>query len=80
MAQFYLHIHNDHGDAEDEEGIQAKSLSEARELAIAGIRSLLSAEVTNGELNLNGRIDISDETRTVVLKVPFAEALTIRGR
>jgi hypothetical protein len=60
MAQYYLHIHNSHGAAEDDEGVEAASLSEAKEKALTGIRSLLSSEVANGRMNMKGRIDIAD--------------------
>ena len=43
VPRYYLHIHNSHGTAEDEEGLEAQSLAEACEKAVAGIRSLLSA-------------------------------------
>jgi hypothetical protein len=79
VAQFYLHIHNSHGDAEDDEGLNASSLSEAREKAISGIRSLLSSEVANGQMNLHGRIDISDQSGKVLLSVPFKDAVTVKA-
>jgi hypothetical protein len=79
MARFFLHIHNAHGAAEDDEGLEAASLSEAREKAVAGIRSLLSAEAANGEMNFKGRIDISSEAGQVLLSVPFSEAIILKG-
>lgn len=79
MTRYYLHIHNSHGGAEDDEGLEADSLSEAREKAVAGARSLLSAEAANGEINFKGRIDISDESGKVLLSVPFADAVTVKG-
>jgi hypothetical protein len=79
MARYFLHIHNSHGSAEDDEGIEAKSLSEAREKAVAGIRSLIGAEAINGEINFKGRIDIKDEAGKLLLAVPFNEAVTIKG-
>jgi hypothetical protein len=79
MAQFYLHIRNSYGEADDDEGVEAASLAEAREKAITGIRALLSAEVKNGEMNLNGRIDIADDSGALLLTVPFADAVTIEG-
>jgi hypothetical protein len=79
MTQFFLHIHNSHGEAEDDEGLEAESLSEAREKAVAGIRSLLSAEAANGEINFAGRIDISSEAGDVLLSVPFSEAIAVKG-
>jgi hypothetical protein len=79
VARFFLHIHNSHGAAEDDEGLEAKSLSEAREVAVAGIRSLLSAEAANGEMNFKGRIDISNEAGELLLSVPFSEAMILKG-
>ncbi|MBV9523786.1 MAG: hypothetical protein JO010_13390 [Alphaproteobacteria bacterium] len=79
MPRYYLHIHNAHGDAQDDEGVEAASLSAASEIAISGIRDLLAAEARNGTINLNGRIDISDEDGKFLLSVPFARALTIQG-
>jgi hypothetical protein len=79
MTRFFLHIHNSHGAAEDDEGLEAESLSEAREKAVAGIRSLLSAEAANGEINFKGRIDISSETGQVLLSVPFSDAIAVKG-
>ena len=79
MPQFYLHIYNDHGDAEDDEGLEAPSLAVAREKALHGIRSLLAAEVENGSFNLAGRIDIKDARGEVLLTVPFNEAVDVKG-
>jgi hypothetical protein len=79
MTRYFLHIHNSHGAAEDDEGTTANSLSEAREHAVAGIRSLLAAEALNGEMNFKGRIDISDEAGKVLLSVPFTDALSVKG-
>jgi hypothetical protein len=79
MTRYFLHIHDSHGDAEDDEGLEARSLSEAREHAVAGIRSLISAEATNGEINFKGHIDISDQAGKVLLSVPFADAIAVKG-
>jgi hypothetical protein len=79
MARYFLHIHNSHGEAEDDEGMEATSLSEAREKAVRGIRSLLSAEAENGHMNFKGRIEIADETGKLLLSVPFRDAITVIG-
>jgi len=79
MAQYFLHIHNAHGDAEDDEGLQASSLAVARETAIKGIRDLLSAEAVNGGINFAGRIDIADAGGAVLISVPFKEAVSVTG-
>ena len=79
MSRYFLHIHNSHGDAEDDEGLDADSLAEVRERAVSGIRSLLASEAANGEINFNGRIDISNEAGKVLLSVPFTDALSVKG-
>lgn len=79
MARYFLHIHNSHGEAEDDEGMDANSLAEARERAVTGIRSLLAAEAANGQINFKGRIDIADEAGAVLLSIPFTDAVTVTG-
>lgn len=79
MARYFLHIHNSHGDAEDDEGLHANSLAEAREQAISNIRSLLASEAKNGSMNFRGRVDISDENGKLLLSVPFSDAVSIKG-
>jgi hypothetical protein len=79
VTLYFLHIHNSHGDAEDDEGMSANSLAEARERAVTGIRSLLASEAANGEINFAGRIDISDEAGKLLLSVPFTDALSVKG-
>jgi len=37
MPLFHLHVHNSHGDAEDDEGFELSSLAIAREKAVEGI-------------------------------------------
>jgi hypothetical protein len=79
MPQYFLHIYNSHGSAEDDEGLEASSLSAAREKAITGIRGLISAEAENGRINFKGRIDISDASGKVLVSVPFTEAVSVTG-
>ena len=59
MPRFFFHVRDSQGYAEDEEGLDLPGIAEAREAAIAGARSLLSAEVSTGELDLRGRIEIA---------------------
>lgn len=53
------------------------SLEDARRVAIEGIRSILSAELLEGSLDLRGRIDIADPNGQVLAVVPYAEAIRI---
>lgn len=79
MPHHYLHLHNTHVDATDEEGQELPDLKAARAVAIDGIRDFLAQEAKGGELDFRGRIDIADETGQILKAVTFKEAFTILG-
>jgi hypothetical protein len=78
MPRFYYHVRNGFGFAEDEEGVELADLEAAKQHAIEGARSLRSADVAEGELDLRGRIEITDAAGACVLVLPFRDALRIR--
>lgn len=78
MARFYLNIRNGTGFVEDPEGQDCADLELARNQAIDGVRSFLSEELRNGELDLTGTIEIADETGAVLMVVPFRDAVALR--
>jgi hypothetical protein len=78
MARFYLHINNGGGYSEDLEGQELDDLAAARRAAIEGVRSLLSEEARQGQLDLSGKIEISDAEGNILLIVPFNEAVELR--
>ena len=74
---FHLHIRNGFGFAPDDEGQELASLEHARQIALQGARSLMSADVTEGMLDLRGQIEIADEQGRPVGVVPFRDAVSI---
>ena len=78
MARFFLHINNGNGYSEDPEGQDLADLEAARRQAIDGVRSLLSEEARQGQLDLSGSIEIADDTGNVLLVVAFSEAVDLR--
>jgi hypothetical protein len=76
MPHYYLHQRNEVY-VPDEEGDDFADLAEGREKALVGARSILSEEVKQGSLDLRGVIEIA-EGETIVLVVPFAEAIVVR--
>src|SRR4028118_1960789 len=60
VARYHFNIRNGHGYTADDEGMDLSSDDEARRHAITGARSLLSAEVLDGLLDLNGQIEVTD--------------------
>lgn len=78
MAHFFLHINNGGGYSEDTEGQELEDLDAARAAAIEGVRSLLSEEARQGQLDLSGKIEIADADGNILLVVPFSEAVELR--
>jgi hypothetical protein len=77
MARYYLHIRNG-GFSEDLEGQELADLDAARSAAIDGVRSLLSEEARQGQLDLTGVIEIADGDGKVLLVVPFGDAVELK--
>jgi hypothetical protein len=77
MTRFHLHLKNRVGFVPDLEGIELPSEVAAREEAIRNIRSIVSAEVQNGVVDLDGSIEIATADGKVLAVVPFAEAVRI---
>jgi hypothetical protein len=79
MPFYHLHLSNASIEATDQEGIEVNDLAEARRRAVEGIRAFLGHELMKGTLDLRGRIDIANDTGSVVATVPFADAIVIKG-
>jgi len=76
MPRLFFHLHNSHGPLPDEEG-QELARADARSQAVKEIRNLLAEEVLRGEVDLNGRIDVTTADGELVATVAFGEALRI---
>jgi hypothetical protein len=77
--RYYFDIHNSIGLVEDEEGRDLPDLETARAEALKGIRSIVGEDLQKGVVDLCGRLEIRDEEGALVLTIPFAEAVEIRG-
>lgn len=77
MARYHLHVHCDDRVAEDEDGIECFNLEAAREEALKGARSILADDMMRGQIDLRGRIDIADDTDSVVETIRFEDAVKI---
>ena len=75
MARYHFNIRNGTGFTADDEGMDLSSEADARSHAIEGARSLISAEVLQGTLDLNGQIEVTDEGQGAVMTVRFVEAV-----
>lgn len=77
MPHLRLNLYNATGDAPDDEGADFKDMDDARFQAIAGIRSVLSAEVLDGEINMQGRLEIVDDSGALLDTITFVDALNV---
>jgi len=78
MRRYFFHVHNGTGFTQDPEGVELPSLEAAREVALTGIRSIVGEEVESGLIDLQGRLNICDPAGSVLLSVPFSDAVALR--
>ena len=77
MPRFLFHVIDDIMSL-DEEGRELPSIDLARQEAIAGARELIAHKVMRtGRVALHHRIEIAGEDGTVLLALPYGEAVTI---
>ncbi|TGX52177.1 hypothetical protein E5A73_15330 [Sphingomonas gei] len=79
MTHYYLNIINGTGFVGDHEGEEFPDLAAARRKATESVRSILSDELKSaGLIDLKGRIEIADQQGSIVLTLPFREAVELR--
>lgn len=78
MPHYHFNIRNGYGFTRDEEGQDLSSDMDAQVQAIRGARSLMSAEVMEGMLDLDGQIEVTDDHNDKVLTVRFRDAVHVR--
>ena len=77
MPLYHFNVRNGFGFVSDEEGLDLSSEKDARVQAIRGARSLLSAEVLEGMLDLNGQIEVTDERNDEVMTIRFRDVVRV---
>jgi hypothetical protein len=78
MPRYYFHVRND-VNAEDEEGLELPDLAAARETAVEAARDMCCADIKQGWLNLDSRVDVTDEQGETLLSVTFGQAFEVRN-
>ncbi len=76
MPRFFFHLYDDQV-ALDEKGTELPSAAAAREAAIKAARDIASAEVRDGHLGLNHRIEVTDANDAPVATITFKEAVKL---
>lgn len=77
MARYYFHLRDGRDVLLDPEGVELPDIEAARAQALSAARSILAAEVLEGKVPLNLRIDVEDVGGAIVHRLPFADAIVI---
>jgi len=75
LSRFFLHQDLGNGILEDPEGMEAADLAMARQQAIQAARQLLANAILVGTRPIGKAFRITDAAGTLLLVVPFSEAL-----
>jgi hypothetical protein len=78
MQRYFFNVYNGTGLTEDLEGLELSDLAAAREQALTGIRSILGEELGSGLVDLTGRLEICDGSGSLLLSIPFSDAIEVR--
>jgi hypothetical protein len=76
MARFFFHLREGDGRLLDEEGAEL-AFEAIDATALEAVRSLIAADVRDGRIDLNGSLEVEDETGTIVHTRTFASAVTV---
>lgn len=77
VPRFYFHLYNDL-DVVDREGEDLSDLADARQFAVNQARGMAGENIKqHGRIDLKHRIDIEDESNSVLESVSFGDAITI---
>ena len=79
MPKFYLDLHECGVTSADEHGFEFPDVDTARAQALAAARSIMAAEVQEGRLCLDCRIEVRDADRQSVMTLPFRSAIKLSG-
>lgn len=64
----------------DPEGVDLPDVAAVAKAALAAARSILSAEVLDGQLPLDMHLDVEDEGGSVVHRLSFCDAVVLGSR
>jgi uncharacterized protein DUF6894 len=78
MALYFFHLRDGEDMLLDPEGCELPDLGAVAERTMATARSLLSADVLQGRLDLDLRIDVVDAGGAAIHSLDFADAVEIR--
>lgn len=79
MIRYFFHLHECGPVLLDREGLELADLDAVKAQAYRSARAIMSAEVEEGRLCLDCRIEVEDADRRPVMTVPFRTAIALSG-
>ena len=79
MPKFYIDLRECGVVSADEHGFEFPDVDAARDTALAAARSIMAAQVQEGRLCLDCRIEVRDADRRSVMTLPFRSAIELSG-
>lgn len=77
VARCYFHLKNGDERLLDPEGQQIENPGRIAEIALKEVRSIISQDALRGEIDLDQRPEVEDESGKLVYSLPFADAVRI---
>lgn len=77
MPRYYFNLRDDR-EIDDEEGVELADEAAAREVALANVRELACADIRQGWLNLDHRIEVRDGAGDLVTTIRFRDGFEFR--
>lgn len=77
MARCYFHLRNGDERLLDPEGQQIGDPGQIAGIALKEARSIISQDALRGEIDLDQRLEVEDESGKLVYSLPFADAVRI---
>ena len=79
MFRHFYHLRQPMGECIDDEGVSLPSLAAAHAHALKQAYSIMSADMLEGKLDLDQRIDVEDDRGNIIHTVHFRDVVTITG-
>lgn len=77
MARYYFHLRDGDATLRDPDGSDLPDFKAVRARALLNARSIISADVLDGLLRLDLRIDVEDRSGRLAYRLPFADAVEL---
>ena len=79
MAHYYFHLRDDGERLLDPQGLWIEDAAQIAQVALREVRSLISQEALQGEINLDQRLEVEDDRGKLVHVLRFADAVRVRA-